>query len=497
MNPTLPLFADFDAGAVVEMPDVVAAKTVRARRRKAPAAQQLDIFVDDPQGALAILELADRSSDDIEQALAERPELLPNDPEDAARLKESIDFARFMRSSGMSTDAVRGTLEDFMPNASEALETLEALEQSIGNKYPTQPAAYDAPPSDVETAPARGRKKGAKGTVEVVVEEAFEDEEAETDGDSDYADESDADSESDSDAPAKRVKAGADEMSSSALGLLLKTIRGESYTPASEEAEAELATRIRAGDASARNELVNRNMRFLVMSAKRFMYTGRPLDVLVSAGTLGIIRAAEKFDPQKGRFTTVAAWWIRQSIQRALEVDSLMKTPSYLPAKESKLRKLAEAAETPEERTRLTNEADEVQREIKARRAQHVSIDGGQDDDSDGGGLHNLFAAEGEGPDELMEKRQLITQLVRAAESLDDERASTIFMLRLGLHPDHIGEPQSLAEVAERFDISRERVRQVYGEAAREVANQVCIWAKGAQNLPEGFRKGLMNPGRG
>lgn len=492
MNPTLPLF-EFDVNPAIESAEVKV-RAARVPRKKVPAAKQLDIFIDDPLGALAMLELADRASRDVEQALTERPDLLPVDVDAAARLKESVDFARFMRASGMTTEAVRGTLEDFMPNAAEALETLEAIEADIGAKYPTLPAAYDAPVA--AATPARGKKAV---NVEIVEEES-EDSDVDADDEMDadiYAGEREPESDSDSEATVKRVKSSADEMSSSALGLLLKTIRGEAYAPADEAAEVQLASRIRAGDAAARNELVNRNMRFLVMSAKRFMYTGRPLDVLVSAGTLGIIKAAEKFDPAKGRFTTVASWWIRQSIQRALEVDSIMKTPAYLPAKESRLRKQAAAAETPEERDRITAEANEVGKEIKARRAQHVSIDGGQDDDSDGGGLHNLFAAEGEGPDELMEKRQLITQLVRAAESLEDDRSSDIFLLRLGLHPDHVGEPQTLAEVSERFDISRERVRQVYCEAARDVANAVCIWAKGAQNLPEGFRKGLMNPGRG
>jgi RNA polymerase primary sigma factor len=441
-----------------------------------------DLFSDDPMAAIAIIELAEAAQQDVDAAIAANPSILSavaQTPEQEIAAREGLDFARFMRTAGLPAEQVAEALTSSGKDAPALLEKLAQVEAEVGADYPE------------EVVPELADEYGAEDdlTAEVEAEAA--------------AIGGDADADSDEESPKKkRKKAGEEVAADSALVALLRRIRGKRYEPLTIDQENALAARIRDGDLSARNELVDHNMRFLVLMAKRFTYTGRPMDVLISAGTTGLITAAQKFDPTRGRFTTCASQWIRQSIQRSLLTDSLLKTPAYLPAKASKLRKAADAATDADEKARLTAEADNVDREVKARRATHVSLDGGQDDDSDGGGLHNMFAAESEGPDELMEKRQLVSQLVKAAMELTDadgepnERGRDIFLLRIGLHEDHIGEPQTLAQVADIYDISRERVRQIYTVAAIDVANAVQVWARGADNLPPGFRKSLLNPGR-
>lgn len=444
--------------------------------------QTIGLFADDAVAALKVLELTEHAQVDVDEALERNPGILGVEelsPAEQQVARETLEQARFMRQSGLPTELVEKSLYAAGVDAPAVLEQLAQVEQVVGAEYPEQPLAELV---DVEVDES-----------EVDLEYDEGDDEAEMMGES----------ASDDEPKAKRKKKGeAEAVSDTALTALMRRIRGPRYSPLTQEQENVMAARIRAGDPAARNELVEHNMRFLVAQAKKFTYTGRPMDFLISAGTKGLITAAEKFDPARGRFTTCAAQWIRQSIQRELLGDSLLKTPAYLPVKANKLRREAEAATDPVQKAELQEKADAADREVKARRAMHVSLDGGQDDDSDGGGLHNMFASEAEGPDEMMEKRQLITQLVKAAHAITDAegelnvRGRDIFLLRMGLHEEHIGEPQTLAEVATRYEISRERVRQLYTVAAIDIANAVQVWARGEDNLPANFRKSLLNPGR-
>ena len=428
---------------------------------------QMTLFADDAMGAISVMAIADDAQASVDVAISVNPAILAGARPDT---RDSLEFARFMRSAGVPLDEVSATLESVGAEAAPVMERLHKVEAIVGtDDY----ASRNLLSNDDEIDESDGHEAGR------------DDSDLETDPPA---------------APARRkdkalaANAPVGDVPASALGALLAKIRGSRFQPLTPEDETALGLRVRAGDRAARNELIEHNMRFLVMQARNFMYTGRQLDQLVSAGVFGLIAAAEKFDPARGRFTTVATWWIRQSIQRWLLTDNLMKSPAYMQPKENKLRKAAGQATSSEERTRLTAEADSLAREIKGRRAAHVSIDA--DDDEDGEGLHNMFASEAEGPDEIMDKRRLITQLVKAAESVDDPRAGNIFLLRIGLHEDHMGTPQTLAEIGAVHNLSRERVRQIYSDAAAKVASAVEVWARGAENLPPGFRKGLMSPGR-
>lgn len=470
-----------------------AAAEKREKKKLANVVAKRGAFFDffdggDSIAAQRLIEQQDDAQHDTQEALERNPSILSAEgmtAQEQLAAREALDDARFQRKLGLPIDEVRESLHAAGVNADDVLAQLAKVEEVVGANYPEEPIQ------------------------ELLIEDL------DAGDDEDFADELSGEvelSEGDDEVTPKTKRAKSDESAATtALSALMRRIRGPRYEPLTEAQENALYVRIQAGDTAARNELVDHNMRFLVSRAKTFTYTGRPMDFLISAGTTGLIIAAEKFDPTRGRFTSCAAQWIRQSIQRSLLGDSLIKTPAYLPVKANKLRREADAETDPVLKAELTVKAEAADREVKARRAQHVSLDGSQDDDSDGAGLHNMFASEAEGPDEMMEKRRLLTQLLKAANELTDakgnanDRGREIFLRRMGLHEDHIGEPQTLAEVAEALSpagsdgkagISRERVRQLYVTAATDVANAVIAWARGEDNLPTGFRKSLLNPGR-
>jgi len=115
--------------------------------------------------------------------------------------------------------------------------------------------------------------------------------------------------------------AGVRSVESALLDLYFQDIADSCPLPAS--AETELARRIRVGDGAARNTLVQANLRFVVRVASEFQGCGMDLEDLISAGNVGLIKAAERFDPERGvKFITYALWWIRQAILNSLSQDS-------------------------------------------------------------------------------------------------------------------------------------------------------------------------------
>jgi RNA polymerase sigma factor (sigma-70 family) len=300
------------------------------------------------------------------------------------------------------------------------------------------------------------------------------------------------------DLDADEANAGADDTrGASALTLYMRTLSGSRFQPPSVEQETELGRLSMAGDIRARNELVERNLRFMITIARRFMKTGRPFDELLQAGSEGLMRAAEKFNPDMGRFTTIAVWWIRQRIQRMVQADSNMPLPMYLVGREQRLLREAEAASTAHEREALQAKAAQAARAMEARRHGTISLDAPAGSDEDGATtLMSMLAAEELSHEERMENQRIVKKIVELAGRLGDPRLTRIFLLRAGLHPDFPGESLSLSEISEEVHYSRERVRQLYNEAAEDIATAMEFWAKGPDNLPPGFRRALLSPGR-
>jgi RNA polymerase primary sigma factor len=234
--------------------------------------------------------------------------------------------------------------------------------------------------------------------------------------------------------------------------------------------ERELARALRAGDAQARARLIASNLRLVVSVARPFMRRGLTMQDLVAEGNVGLIRAADKFDPEAGyRFSTYATWWILQSIRLALRSQvRLVRIPNHM------LDRLALRLRT---RTRLMESLGREPTEAElalalglvgpARRRLLDSVETAgrrvaslstAPSDEDTASIADLVAdpalgVPGEALDAYEETRRLLTLV-----GLLDERRRQVLLLRFGMTGD---EPQTLDAIGGRLGLTRERVRQL------------------------------------
>jgi RNA polymerase primary sigma factor len=235
-------------------------------------------------------------------------------------------------------------------------------------------------------------------------------------------------------------------------------------TPAEEVA---LAKRIKKGDREARNHMIQANLRLVVKIAHDYKDFGLPLLDLISEGNIGLIKAVERFDPAKGgKLSTYAAWWIKQSIKRALANQSkTIRLPVHLVDKISKMRKMA---------TRLTEEfgrepTDEelaIELQIPTNKIAHMksvsvrpaSLDAPINDEDDGTPFGEIVGDENApSPYETLREKNVQTDLQGLLDSLD-EREAKIIKMRFGLEGFN---EMTLEEVGRLFNVTRERVRQL------------------------------------
>ncbi|MDQ3874271.1 MAG: sigma-70 family RNA polymerase sigma factor [Actinomycetota bacterium] len=238
--------------------------------------------------------------------------------------------------------------------------------------------------------------------------------------------------------------------------------------------EVELAKRIERGDPEAKKRMINSNLRLVVSIAKRYQGHALPLADLVQEGTLGLIRAVEKFDWRRGfKFSTYATWWIRQAVQRGVANKSReIRIPVHILEREQKVNRA-------ERELWATLEREPTSEEIAARAKlplAHVkevreapravaSLDRPLGDAADGAVLGDLLAGEAAPPDVEADDR-LRGELVRKALRELPERERAVIELRFGLGVDG---PVSLEEVGRRLKLTRERVRQIEQEALRRL----------------------------
>ena len=242
----------------------------------------------------------------------------------------------------------------------------------------------------------------------------------------------------------------------------------------SKEEEIELAARIKKGDKAARDHMISANLRLVVKIAHDYNNFGLPLLDLISEGNIGLVKAVERFDPSKGgKLSTYAAWWIKQSIKRALANQSkTIRLPVHMVDRIAKMRKIT--AELANELDREpTDEEIAYAMDLPVNKIAHLksvsvrpsSLDApvGEDGDTTFG---ELVGDENEAsPLENLQEKSISNDIKAVIDQLED-RESEIISLRFGLDGNH---PLTLEEVGEKFDITRERVRQIQNIALHKM----------------------------
>ena len=239
------------------------------------------------------------------------------------------------------------------------------------------------------------------------------------------------------------------------------------------EEEVELAQRIRKGDQEALDKLTKANLRFVVSVAKQYQNQGLSLPDLINEGNLGLIKAAEKFDETRGfKFISYAVWWIRQSILQALaEQSRIVRLPLNQVGSLNKINKAFARFEQEHERTpspeELANELELTKEKVSDTlrvAGRHISVDAPFADGEDNSLLDVLVNTDSPNADRGLINESLATEVDRALETLT-ERERDIIKYFFGIGCSEM----TLEEIGEKFDLTRERVRQIKEKAIRRL----------------------------
>jgi RNA polymerase primary sigma factor len=240
--------------------------------------------------------------------------------------------------------------------------------------------------------------------------------------------------------------------------------------------EVALAKRVERGDRTAKERMINCNLRLVVHVAKRYRGHGVPFGDLIQDGVIGLNRAVEKFDYRKGfKFSTYATWWIRQAVQRSVAGQArTIRVPTHVHERRQTLNRHARKLETelgrpatPEELAKASGlklqHVEEALSVPEARASLNSPV--GEDD----GELGDLFADENADDPEAVAEDALRSLAVRQALAQLPERERRILELRFGID----GEPKSLEAIGAELGLTRERIRQLETQALARLTDDL------------------------
>ena len=240
------------------------------------------------------------------------------------------------------------------------------------------------------------------------------------------------------------------------------------------EEEVELAGKIRDGDQNALQKLTKANLRFVISVSKQYQNQGLSLSDLINEGNLGLIKAAKRFDEKRGfKFISYAVWWIRQSILQAIAeharivrlplnkigtINKINKTFSTLEQEYERVPSVSEVAETLEVSEKEVKKAQHIS-------GRHVSMDAplGTDSNND---MYEVFSNDDvDAPEDDLLEGSLQDEIGRILETLSTREAD-IIKLYFGIGQSY---PLTLEEIGDKFDLTRERVRQLKEKGLRKL----------------------------